>query len=168
MKITKFDMILNLWVSLIISLILSYALPMLATGGVTAGGYISGLIVSFIISMVLVTFVPLVKWGDMFAAKCGAKPFTVPRQLLAAIVLVLIMATVMSSSMTWFFIHNIPGYQSFFLSAWLHAYPWALLVVYISANISLWTGIPLTKKILGIPSGVPEDHQNPVKEADSK
>jgi hypothetical protein len=159
MRITKFDVILNLWVSIVISLILSFVLPMIATGHLTVAEYCSGFAVSLVVSFVLVMFLPVVKLGDMFAAKCGAKPFTLPRQLLTTIVLALIMGTIMSLFMTWWGVRVIPGWQNFFFGAWLKAFPWALLVIYVSANISLWTGIPLTKKILGIPPGPPPGPQ---------
>lgn len=158
MKVTKFDTILNIWVSLIISLVLSYALPMITNGSITTGEYFSGLIISFVISFILVMLIPIVKLGDMFAAECGTKPNTIARQLLSTIVLVLIMGTVMSLIMTWWGLHNISDYTSFFFTSWLHAYPWVLFIIYITSNISLWTGIPLTKRILGISSGEPLDY----------
>ncbi|MDR0653525.1 MAG: hypothetical protein LBG12_09510 [Synergistaceae bacterium] len=153
MKLTKFDVYLNVWISLVISAILSFTLPLIANGHVTAGEYMSGLFISFVISFVLVLVIPVVKWGDLFAAKCGAVPHTASGQLLATIVLALVIGTFMSLIMTWWGVRNVPGFQNFFLSAWMNAYPWALLVIYVSANISLWTGIPLVKKLLGIQSG---------------
>jgi hypothetical protein len=153
MKITKFDVYLNIWVSLLISAVLSFALPMIANGHVAAAGYFSGLALSFIVSLILVLAIPLVKLGDMFAALCGTKPHTIPRQLLSTVVLALIIGTAMSLIMTWWGVRNIPGFQEFFLSAWLYAYPFALVILYVILNISLWTGVPLVKKLLGIPGG---------------
>jgi hypothetical protein len=170
MKLTKFDVYLNVWVSLVISAILSFTLPMIANGYVTVGEYLSGLLISFLISLVLVLVLPVVKWGDLFAAKCGAVPHTMSGQLLATIILALVIGTFMSLIMTWWGVRNVPGFQSFFMSAWLNAYPWALLVIYASANISLWTGIPLVKTLLRISSGSPDytNHKELPKEIGDK
>ena len=47
-----------------------------------------------------------------------------------------------------------------YFGAWLHAWPWALLSVYVSALIGVWTGLPLTMKLCGPPPGMPpgEEH----------
>lgn len=159
MKVTKFDVILNIWVCIVICAVLSFALPMIAKGTITLPEYLSGFIVSTILSFILIMFLPIIKLGDSFAAKCGAEAHTVKRQLLTTIILALIMGTIMSIAMTWWGLRNVPGYQEFFWMAWFAAFPWALLIIYASANVALWTGIPLTKKIMGIPSGPPPDNQ---------
>lgn len=44
------------------------------------------------------------------------------------------------------------GIGPHFLAAWWSCYLLALLTVYLSALLGLFTGLPLTKKILGIPA----------------
>ena len=157
MKVTKFDVVLNIWVAFLISAVLSIVLPLIAKGGLTVGEFFSGLGISFVLSFVLVLVLPIVQLGDKFAAACSAKPHTMPRQLLTTVVLALIMGVIMSLVMNWWGLHAVPGYENFYWSAWLKSFPFALIVIYIMANISLSTGIPLTKKILGIPQGPPSE-----------
>jgi len=153
MKVTKFDLVLNVWVSFVICAVMSYMFPIFTTGHITAGEFFSGLGVSMIISYALVTIFPIAPLGDRFAAKCRAKPHTFARQLLTTVVLSLIMSVVMSIFMTWWGLHNVQGFQAFFWSAWAHTYPLALLIIYFCANVGLSTGIPMTMKILHVPSG---------------
>lgn len=151
MKIKKLDIILGIWISLINSLVLSFAIPLIAHSPITVQSYFAGLLLPFILGIVLVTLIPLPKWGNAIAGKLGTKPQTLQRQLVAAIFLVIIMGTIMTLCMSWWNLHTIPDYTNIFFFAWLKIYPWALLVIYVSSNIAMWTGIRLAKKILHIP-----------------
>lgn len=154
MKITKFEVILNLWISLIINIVLSIVLPILAIGFITWGIFLKGFAIAFTVSTLFVFVVPVVKWGDSFAAALKAKPHTVPSQLLSTIILALILGTLMSLLMTWV---NLPKDIPIpFVPAWLSGYPAVLATVYVSALIGIWTGIPLTMKICHIPQGAPQ------------
>lgn len=152
MKITKFEVILNLWISLIINIVLSIVLPLLAIGFITWGIFLKGFAIAFTVSTVFVFVVPVVKWGDNFAAACKAKPHTLPSQLLSTLILALILGTLMSLLMT----AVNAGVGPHFVAAWLSGYPFALLTVYVSALIGIWTGIPLAMKICHIPKGAPQ------------
>ena len=154
MKITKFEVILNLWISLIINVVLSIVLPILAIGFINWGIFIKGFAIAFTVSTIFVFIVPVVKWGDSFAAALKTKPHTVPSQLLSTIILALILGTMMSLLMTWV---NLPKDIPIpFVAAWLKGYPAVLATVYVSALIGIWTGIPLTMKLCHIPKGAPQ------------
>ena len=133
-KLTKFDVILNIWVSLIINIALSAVLPAL-NGFLTWGTFFSGFAIAFPVSTILVFVLPVVSWGAKFASLFKLKPntpvFTVMTLLMTAI--------------------N-AGIGPHFLAAWWSCYLLALLTVYLSALLGLFTGLPLTKKILGIPA----------------
>lgn len=152
MKKTKFDIILNIWISLIINIVLSIVLPLIAIGFITWGIFFKGFIIAFSVSTLFVFIVPIVKWGDNFAAVFKVKPHTVPSQLISTVVLTLILGTLMSLLMT----AINAGIGPYFIAAWLSCYLYALLTVYISALIGIWTGIPLAMKVCHIPKGVPQ------------
>lgn len=143
----KFDILLNVWVSLLISIVLSAVLPLLAGAENTFPLYFQGFVISSVVSYILATVLPVVKWGSMFAGLFKQNPRTLPGQLLSTIVMAFILGTFMSFTMTAI---NI-GFPPFFMAAWLTAYPWALLVIYAMANISLWTGIPVVKRFMQLP-----------------
>ena len=74
-KLTKFDVILNLWISLIINVALSIVLPAL-NGFLTWGSFLSGFAIAYPVSTIFVFIVPVVAWGGRFAALFGLKPNT--------------------------------------------------------------------------------------------
>ena len=125
-KLTKFDVILNIWVSLIINIALSAVLPAL-NGFLTWGTFFSGFAIAFPVSTILVFVLPVVSWGAKFASLFKLKPNTLMTAINA-------------------------GIGPHFLAAWWSCYLLALLTVYLSALLGLFTGLPLTKKILGIPA----------------
>lgn len=143
----KFDILLNVWISLLISLVLSAVLPLLAGVENTFPLYFQGFVISIVVSYILATILPVVKWGNLFAGLFKQKPRTIPGQLLSTIILAFILGTFMSFTMTAISI----GFPPYFIPAWLSAYPWALLVIYVMANISLWTGIPIVNRFMRLP-----------------
>ena len=149
MKKTKFDVILNLWISFVINVILSIVLPILAIGFLTPMIFLKGFIIAFIVSTAFVFIVPIVKWSNNFAALFKVRPHTLPSQLISTILLALCLGTLMSLLMT----AVNAGAGPYFFAAWLSFYPLALLTVYVSAQIGIWTGIHLAKKICHIPKG---------------
>ena len=149
MKVTKLDLILNAWISLLIGSVLSICLPIIVKGSVSFGEFLMGTAVSGVLGFLIVLFIPIIHWGFAFAAACGAKPRTLKHQLLTTIVLALCIGVFMSAFMNWLGMRGVPDYQKIFLGVWLHALPWALLVIYIMANISLATGVPLAMKLTG-------------------
>lgn len=155
MKIAKFDIILTIWISIVISIVMSAVLPVLAIGWDTVRHFffqifIKGFLISFPLSTLFVLFVPVQKLAGAFASALKAKPMTIPFHLLSTIVTAICVGTLMSFVMI---AVNAPPDQ--ILNQWLPNWPKAIVVVYISALIGVSTGIPLTKKICGIPGGPP-------------
>ena len=146
-KLTKFDVILNIWVSLIINIALSAVLPAL-NGFLTWGMFFSGFAIAFPVSTILVFVLPVVSWGAKFASLFKLKPNTPVFTIVSTIVLSFIVGTVMTLLIT----AINAGIGPHFLAAWWSCYLLALLTVYLSALLGLFTGLPLTKKILGIPA----------------
>lgn len=62
-KLTKFDVILNIWVSLIINIALSAVLPAL-NGFLAWGTFFSGFAIAFPVSTILVFVLPVVSWAQ--------------------------------------------------------------------------------------------------------
>jgi hypothetical protein len=139
----KFDVILTIWISLVLNAAMSAALPVFAMGFVNLEIFLRGFAIAFTVSTIFVFAVPVVKWGEMFAAACGARPRTVPAQMLSTVVLALILGTGMTLLMT---LVN-AGYGPHFIPAWLSCYPKALVTIYFSALAGLWTGIPIAGQI---------------------
>ena len=83
----KFNLTLNIWISLIINVVLCIVLTFVATGGVTLGGFLFGFIIAFPVSTLIVLFIPVTRFGDFIAAKCGLKPRSVPFTLVSTAVL---------------------------------------------------------------------------------
>lgn len=156
MKLTKFEIILNLWISLVINIVLSIALPLLSIKFITLGIFLKGFAIAFTVSTIFVFIVPVVKWGENFAVACKAKPHTISSQLLSTLVLAMILGTLMSLLMT----AVNAGMGPYFFAAWLSLYAYVLLVVYVSALIGIWTGIPLTMKICRIPKEASQGEQH--------
>lgn len=146
-KLTKFDVILNIWVSLIINVALSIVLPAL-NGFLTWGAFIKGFSVAFPVSTILVFILPVVSWGAKFAMLFRLKPDTPAFTLVSTVILSFIIGTLMTLLMT----AINAGIGPHFLAAWWSCYLLALLTVYLSALLGISTGLPLTKKILGIPA----------------
>ncbi len=147
MKRTKFDVIVDLWISLVINIVMSIVLPVLAIGFITWDIFIKGFIIAFIVSTIFVFVIPIIKWGQDFAAFFNAKPRTVMSQLLATVIVALMLGTPMSLLMT----AINAGIGPHFVAAWLSCYLYTLLTVYVSALIGVWTGIPLAMKVCRIP-----------------
>lgn len=74
----KFNLILNLWISLIINISLSIVLPIVAMGTVNLPVFLRGFAIAFPVSTVLVLLLPLNQLGDFIAAKLGFQPQTIP------------------------------------------------------------------------------------------
>ena len=144
---SKFEILLNAWISVLISIVLSAALPILAGAEITLPSYCQGFIISLVISFVLASILPVTKWGNAFAALFKQKPGSLSNQLVSTIITAFVLGTLMSFIMT---AANI-GFPPYFLNAWLSAYPYALIVIYVMVNISLWTGIPAVKSFLKLP-----------------
>ena len=85
-KLTKFDVILNIWVSLIINIALSAVLPAL-NGFLTWGTFFSGFAIAFPVSTILVFVLPVVSWGAKFASLFKLKPNTPVFTIVSTIVL---------------------------------------------------------------------------------
>lgn len=149
MKLNKFDVLLGLWISLVNALLLSLVMPLIAGIPLTFGGYLSSLMFPFILGFLLTTLIPIPKWGNAMAGKFGLKPFSLKRQLVASVFIVLVMGTIMTLVLTYLRLHNGPQPAPDFFATWIRSYPISLLVIYVAANIALSTGFPLVKKILG-------------------
>lgn len=148
MKITKFDFWLNIWISLIINVVLSIVLPLAAMGMITWGIFLKGFAVAFPASTIIVLVIPITKLGNFIAIKLGLKPQSLPFTLVSTAILALILSTFMSLLMT----AANAGFGPHFVGAWLSAYGWALISVYVSALIGVWTGLPLMIKLIGPPT----------------
>lgn len=151
MKITKFDVLLNVWVSLILNIFLNTIVPIANGTGLTLSSFASSYVLGVIIGFILITFLPIAplgnKFGDLFKLDRG----DIKHQLVSNVLVALIMATIMSSFMTWWGIKDVPGYQDFYVASVVSSYPLSLFLTWLSQNIALCTGIPLVKKALGIP-----------------
>lgn len=148
-KLTKFDLVLNLWISVIINVALSIVLPIIAMGTLTFAMFIKGFAIAFPVSTILVLVLPIVPLGNRFAAALGAKQNTPVFTLLSTLVLAALLGTLMSLLMT----AVNAGIGPWFVSAWLSCYPLVLLTVYLSALLGIFTGVPATKKLVGAPKG---------------
>lgn len=146
-KLTKFDLVLNLWISVIINVALSIALPLIAMGTLTWPIFLRGFAIAFPVSTILVLVLPVVPLGNRFACALGAKPNTPVFTMFSTLVLALILGTLMSLLMT----AVNAGIGPWFVSAWLSCYPMVLLTVYLSALLGIFTGVPATMKMVGPP-----------------
>ncbi|HWQ74707.1 MAG TPA: DUF2798 domain-containing protein [Syntrophomonas sp.] len=165
MKMSKFDIILTLWISLIINIVLGVALPLAAIGFITWHIFRVGFAIAFPVSTIFVIVVPITKWGDNFAALFKLKPHTVPQQLVSTFIVALLFSLFMSALM----MAINAGIGPHLFGAWLSVYPYAFISVYVSALVSIWTGIPLTMKILHIPKGPhPQPEQAPEPEQEKE
>ena len=148
----KFNLILNLWISLIINISLSIVLPIVAMGTVNLPVFLRGFAIAFPVSTVLVLLLPLNQLGDFIAAKLGFLPQTIPFTFASTAVLSFTLGTFMSMLMTYINAGAFTGlFTPAYFAAWFSAWGWALLSVYISALIGLYTGLPLTMKLCGEP-----------------
>ncbi|MPN07570.1 hypothetical protein SDC9_154841 [bioreactor metagenome] len=152
MKRTKFSVVLDLWISLVINVILSIVLPLLAIGMITPAIFLKGFVIAFIVSTAFVFIVPVIRWGDHFAALFKVKPHTLPSQLISSLLTALCLSLLMSALMTAVF----AGIGPWFLDAWLPIYPYAFLAVYLSLQIALFTGLPIARAICGVPKMPPQ------------
>jgi hypothetical protein len=146
-KPNKFEVIMNIWISVIINVVLAIVLPLAAMGMINLKIFLIGFAIAFPVSTVLVFVLPITALGNKFAHACGAAENSVPEKLLSTIIVALILCTALSLMMT--AINLPPGVP--FIPAWLHAYPWAMISVYGSALLGIFTGVPFTKAILRIP-----------------
>lgn len=148
----KFNLILNIWISLIINIALSIVLPLVAMGTVTFPIFLKGFCIAFPISTITVLLIPLNRLGDILASKLGLKPQTIPFTCVSTAVLSLILGTFMSMLMTYVNAGAYTGlFTSAYFAAWFSAWGWALLSVYISALVGLYSGLPLAMRISEMP-----------------
>ena len=148
----RFNLTLNIYISVIINVALCIVLPLVAMGTVNLPIFLKGFAIAFPISTLIVLFIPINRFGDFIASKFGLKPQTVPFTLVSTAVLALIVGTIMSMLMTAVNAGKFTGYFTpAYFGAWLHAYPWALITVYLSALLGVFTGLPLCMKLFGPP-----------------
>lgn len=148
----KFNLTLNIWISLIINIALSIVLPVIAMGTVNVPVFLKGFSIAFPVSTVIVLLIPINRLGDAIASKLGLKPQTLPFTLVSTAVLSFILGTFMSMLMTYINAGAFTGlFTPAYFAAWFSAWGWALLSVYVSAIIGIYTGLPLTMKICGPP-----------------
>lgn len=146
----KFIFIVALFLSFVLSIILSIVLPIVMIHFVNWPIFLEGFVVSFVISLVLSLIIPAPMWGDKLAAACGAKPFSFPAHLISTAVVTLVLSTLMSLAMVFYFLP--PPARPQFIFAWLGAYPWVLLTIYMSALIFAPIGVKIAKKSCGDPN----------------
>ena len=150
----KFDVIVGLWLSIVLSVVLSILLPVVSIGFVNWPIFLEGFAVSFVISFILGAVIPLNAWGGKFAAALKANPFSFRGQLFSTIISTLIMATIMSLCMVFYFL---PAQaRPFFIFAWLKVYPYALISIYVSSLIFAPVGVAIAKKVCKVPNMAPE------------
>ena len=148
----RFNLTLNIWISLIINAVLCIVLPLVAIGMVNLPIFLKGFAIAFPISTIIVLLIPINKLGDAVAGAFGLKPQTLPFTLVSTAVLALILGTFMSMLMTYVNAGAYTGlFTPAFFGAWMGAWPWALLTVYISALVGIFTGLPLAMKLCGPP-----------------
>ena len=145
-KLTKFDVILSLWISLVINVALSIVLPAL-NGFLTFGSFLKGFAIAYPVSTIFVFVVPVIAWGAKFAGVCKLKPDTPGFTLASTVILALIMGTFMTLLMT----AVNAGIGPHFFAAWWSCYPIALATVYLSALAGIFSGVPLTKALVRAP-----------------
>ncbi len=145
----KFVVIMALWMSIVLSVVLSILLPIVSIGFVNWPIFLEGFAVSFVISFVLSLVIPFNVWGDKLAAACRTKPFTFPAALISTAVATLVMATLMSLAMVFYFLPA-PA-RPFFIFAWLKVYPFALVAIYVASLIFAPMGVAMAKKACHIP-----------------
>ena len=148
----KFNLTLNIWISLIINVALSIVLPVVDIGTVNLPIFLKGFGIAFPVSTIIVLLIPLNQLGDAIASKLGLKPQTIPFTLVSTAILALILGTFMSMLMTYVNAGAFTGlFTPAYFAAWFSAWGWALLAVYVSALIGIYTGLPLTIKLCGPP-----------------
>lgn len=145
-KLTKFDVILNLWISLIINVALSIVLPAL-NGFLTLKSFIVGFAIAYPVSTIFVFIVPVIVWGAKFALALGIKPDTPGFTVVSTVILALVMGTFMTLLMT----AVNAGVGPHFFAAWWSCYPIALAIVYLSALAGIFSGLPLVKALVKAP-----------------
>ncbi|MCD7805807.1 MAG: DUF2798 domain-containing protein [Lachnospiraceae bacterium] len=148
-KLTKFFVLTNVWGSIIMSIVLSMMMPILNGRSLTLNGFCTGFVVSFFTSLALKLFTPLIPLSGKLADWSGAPKGTNASQLVSTLLMAACMATIMSLVMTLWGIRNAPNISEIWFSSWIRAWPYAVLIVYVMVNISLWTGNPLVRKLLG-------------------
>lgn len=145
-KLTKFDVILSLWISLVINVALSIVLPAL-NGFLSFGSFLKGFAIAYPVSTVFVFIVPVISWGARFAGALGLKPDTPAFTLVSTVILALVMGTFMTLLMT----AVNAGVGPHFFAAWWSCYPIALATVYLSALAGIFSGVPLVKALVKPP-----------------
>lgn len=145
-KLSKFDVVLSLWISLIINVALSVVLPAL-NGFLSFKSFLVGFAIAYPVSTIFVFIVPVISWGAKFAGACKLRPDTPGFTFASTIILALVMGTFMTLLMT----AVNAGIGPHFLAAWWSCYPIALATVYLSALCGIFSGIPLTKAVIKAP-----------------
>lgn len=135
MRIDKYRLADSIWGALIMSIVLSFAMPIIANGSITFEEFFLSVIVSFFAGLIIKLFSPIDKISICIANKCGAKKGTIKNSLCIAASTTLIMGTIMSLIMTWWGMHTIPDYQNQYIHGWISTYPWVLIIVFLMVNI---------------------------------
>lgn len=149
MKFTKFDVVLNVWISLILNFLLNLFVPLCTGAGLTFASFISCFAIAYVISFLLALFVPIMQIADKFANLFKLKLGTIPHLLVGNVAAAIIMASIMNAVMVVWSIKDVPGFTSILIPAILAGWPYAIFFAWIGQCIGIWTGVPLAKKILG-------------------
>lgn len=151
MKFDKFGLIVTMWMSVVLSVVLSILLPVISMGFVDWPTFIEGFAVSFVISFAVSLIIPVNALGAKIAGACKAKPFSLRWNLITTAGATLIMATIMTLSMVYYFLPELA--RQFFISEWLEVYPYALVAIYVTSLIATPIGVAIAKKCCSVPRG---------------
>ncbi|WP_321508460.1 hypothetical protein [uncultured Methanoregula sp.] len=149
MNFDKFEIIIALWMSLVLCTVVSFFMPVINLGSVSLHMFLEGFILSFVISMTASLVLPLKPWGDGIAAACKIQPPGLLHHLVSTAVVALIMATIMSLFMVWYFLP--PVARPYFLTGWLKQFPYFLILIYLSGLVAGPVGIWIAKKGCHLP-----------------
>ena len=147
----KFNLTINLYISLLINIALSIILPLAAMHMISLPIFLRGFAIAFPVSTIIALMIPINKLGDRLASALGLKPDTAPFRMVSTALFSLILGTFMSFLMT----AVNAGIGPWFLAAWWSVYGWALLSVYLSALLGVFTAFPVAVRLCGPPPGMP-------------
>lgn len=153
MKIDSFGLIVKLWMSVVLSAVLSVLLPLISMGFVNWPIFIVGFAVSFVISLEASLIIPInaLGGGGKLAGICMAEPFNLSWKLIKTAVVTLMMAIIMTQCMVH---HLLPEFaRRFFISEWLEVYPYALVATYVTSLIAAPIGLAIEKRSLSVTAG---------------
>lgn len=142
-----FGLVLNFWFALFLAIVMSLVMTYSNAGFIPFPGILVTMLEGLVIGFVAGAILPINKWAEKLALKCGTREGSISFKLISTLVNTLYFCTILSFAFTALEI----GFPPYFFMAFIGGMPLALASGYVTALIVTPLAVWLADKMTGKP-----------------